>query len=221
MPSRPLPVLAGVYYSTVFGLWEGRPSNNVFTFKVDPAPATGVADVLCANAVCQGIALNWGALANVAFHTSYLATEVHTYPLNTPTHPAVTATMSAAGGMSGAKAPGMVAAVVAHEVVRRGRGSQSRTYFSPMDETAIDASGTEVSGAHITSLQAAFDTFITSVKSFILAAEPTTTVTYVQLSKGTSSGTPPVVVPAQTYDIAASNVEILLSTQRRRMRRNG
>jgi hypothetical protein len=221
MPRRPLPVLPGVYYSIVRGAWEGRPSNNVFTFQVLPTPATGAADVLMADFVGTAIATSWGALANVAFHSTYHASEVQTYPLNTPINPAVVTLLSANGGMSETLTAGMVAAAVAHSVVRRGRGSQSRSSFSPMGNTGIDSTGTQLSTAHRDSMQTAFDNFIAAVKASVLAAAPGTTTNYVQLSKGTSSGTPPVIVAPAVYQIVNSVVELPLTTQRRRMRRNG
>lgn len=221
MARKPLPDLPGVYYSTINALWEGLPSNNVFSFQVTPAPATGTADVLAANAVAAAIGLNWPAFALIAFHISYLAEKVVTYPLHTPIHPSVEYAFAAPGGKDETIAPGMVAAVISHHVIRRGKGSQTRTYLSPLGNGIIDSTGKEIIEAYRSDLKTAFDTFIAAVATFVADAVVGATVEFVSMSKGTDSGTPPVVVAPAAYQISGSDPELLLSTQRRRMRRNG
>jgi len=143
---------------------------------------------------------------------SYLANQVKTYPLNSPTAPAVVVPMSVSGGLSGPEAPVMVGALVKHNVVRRGKGSQSRSTFSPVTEAAINTPPTQITGTYAASLTAAFIAFINGVEADVVAALGGSCA-YVQLSKGT-----PLHAPA-TYVISASAAELLLTTQRRRAQR--
>ena len=220
MTSRPLPDLDGVYYAIVEGQWESLPSNNVFTFTVTPPAVTGAADVAVATQVAIAIKNRWAAFADLAFHESYDGVLVKVYPLHTPMHPAVVEAIVAPGGIFGTIAPGMVAAAVAHDVLRRGRGSQSRSSFSPLAATSIDSTGRELSVGYKAALQTAFDNFRSDVLTDVDTAVGGVVTSYVQLSKGTPAPPLPIVVPPQTYDITESRVENLLTTQRRRMRRN-
>src|SRR5690348_2332851 len=101
MPPRPLPDLPGVYYSIISGAAEGHPSNNTFAFEVTPPPATGAADVAAATAVANAIHTRWPTFCTGSMSQAYTASQVKTYPLHTPTAPAVVVPMTATGGRFG------------------------------------------------------------------------------------------------------------------------
>ena len=213
MTSRPLPVLAGVYYSIITGSAFGHPSNNIFTFQLTPAPVTGTADVAAATAVANAIHTRWATFATARLPQSYTASQVKTYPLNTPTAPAVIVPMTVTGGVIGSTAAIMVGAVVKHNVVRRGKGSQSRTTFSPLNQSNVDTTTTTVTSSYQTGLTADFIAFINGVETDVNAAVTGVSTAYVQLSKGTAHAAP------AAYIISASAAELKLSTQRRRAQR--
>jgi len=212
MPPRPLPDLPGVYYSIITGAAEGHPSNNTFAFEVTPPPATGAADVAAATAVANAIHTRWPTFCTGSMSQAYTASQVKTYPLHTPSAPAVVVPMTATGGRFGAIEAIMVAAVVKHNVVRRGKGSQSRSSFSPIVTTDRNAAGTQIVGAYQTSLTADFIAFINGVEADVAAAVGGSCL-YVQMSKGTVHAAP------AAYTISASAAELPLSTQRRRAQR--
>lgn len=213
MTSRPLPVLAGVYYSIITGQADGKPSNNIFSFQVTPAPVSGTPDVAAATAVANAIHTRWPTFVSAVMPQQYTASQVKTYPLNTPTAPAVVVPMTATGGFIGNTAPVMVGALFKHTVVRRGKGSQSRTTISPITETNIDTPPLTVTSSFQISSTAAFIAFINGVEADVAAALSGTSCAYVQLSKGTAHAAP------AAYVISASAMELKLTTQRRRAQR--
>jgi hypothetical protein len=107
------------------------------------------------------------------------------------------------------------AALVRHTVTRRGRGSQSRSALSPLTVNHVDPTGILLPSGFQAILTANWGTFIASVLSSLDAGGPGT-FSYVQLGRGTALHPTPA-----TYPITGSVAEPLLSTQRRRVRRNG
>lgn len=215
--ARPLPDLPGVYYSTIFGTGLGNPSNNVFTFRTLSAPPSGTTDVATAVSVANAIKVRWGTLVANEFPTDYHVNEIKTYALHTPLAPAVVVPDSTPGLIPAPTGPIMVGAVVKHDVVRRGKGSQSRTTISPIPESGIAADRKTLTTSYQASLDAGFTAFINGVLADLLTST-SLTFEYVQLSKGTPA-TGPIVVPPATYVISGSHVESKLSTQRRRAQR--
>lgn len=209
MPSRPLPDVAGGYLARIIATWETLPTDNVFCFRLVPAPATGGADVIAAQAVGDAVALHWNAVAAATLHNSYVATEVQTYPLHSPGHPAVLSTTTAAGGQPGDPSAAPLALLLRHEVVRRGRGSQGKNFLQPFPQSALDADGRTVSAAFANSVTAAWNAFVTAVSADVATATGAT-CTFAQLSK---------IPPGAMYGVNASLCERLVSTQRRRARR--
>lgn len=209
MPSRPLPDVAGGYLSRVAATWEGLPSDNLFAWELLPAPATGSADISAAGDINTAIAAHWPAFAVAFSQNSYATSEVSTYPLHTPTHPAVVLPFVATGTVSGDPSPAPVAALIKHTVVRRGRGSQGRTFLSPFPLNEITADGKSLSSAYIAAVDTAFTTFINAVETDVATATGSACF-YSQLSK---------IPPGKLYAIDSSSVEAALSTQRRRTRR--
>lgn len=211
MPSRPLPDIPGAYLARIIGSWEGLPDDTTLGFRTIPAAATGAADVAVAQAIGDAVAMRWNAFATSDMHNSYRATEVTVYPLHTPTHPATSSATTAAGGLSGDPSAAPLAMAIRHEVVRRGRGSQSRNYIQPFTSAAIDTTGKALIDTFRDSVTANWLTFMTAVQADVAAALAVA-LFHVQISK---------IPPGATYAIDGSTCESLLSTQRRRTRRSG
>lgn len=205
----PLPNVAGAYLAQVHGTANGLPMNNLLAWGVTPNPATGTADVDAAQAIADQIAVYWPALATSVLHNAYRGDLVTCYPLHTPTHPAVFAPMTAAGGLSGTIAPAPLAIVVKHSVVRRGRGSQGRNFLSFFSDGAISTDGKSIDDGYRDSVTADWATFISAVETAVSTAVGATAF-FGQLSK---------VGAGHLYTVSASAAESLLSTQRSRAAR--
>lgn len=211
MPPRPLPVLPGVYLARVIGSWEGLPSTNLFCLKNVPPVASGSPDVAAAQAVAFAISVDWAPFAAAAFPPQYVATEVSCYPLNTPTAPAQVVSFSAPGENGTEPAVVSTSVLIKHVVDRRGRGSQGRTFLSPVPSGSVTADGKSVVETTRTLIETQFGVFTAGVVS-ALSAMPGGAWSFDQLSK---------VGTGASYPILSSTVEGALSTQRRRVRRNG
>lgn len=214
---RPLPDLPGVYYSTIFATGLGNPSNNIFTFRTLSAPPSGTSDVATAVDVANAIKVRWGTLVAAEFPTDYQVDHIKTYALHTPLSPAVIVPDGTVGLIPAPTGPIMVGAVIKHNVVRRGKGSQSRTTISPIPESGIASDRKTLTTSYQASLSAGFTAFINGVLADLLTST-SLTFEYVQLSKGTAHPLPGGTPPA-TYTISGSAVEAKLSTQRRRAQR--
>jgi hypothetical protein len=210
----PLPIIAGAYLARVVGSWQGLPSSNLFCFQASGVPLGSPLDAANAQFVSTTVAGNWNALSNVVFHTSYTATEVSTYALGSPLVPAQVAPTTAAGAATGLVAQASTAAFVKHTVQRRGRGSQSGTYFTPIAMSAITADGESLVGAAATALTTEYNLFIANVLAVLNGGSGGSPWTFVQMSKFHNK----VPTPA-TYLITNSTADSRLSTQRRRTRR--
>lgn len=210
MALRPLPVLPGTYLARIMGSFNNLPSTNLFCFETTPPAASGPADAAVANSVSTAIAAHWPAFAAAAMPAAYTANEVSTYPLNSPLEPAQVATMTAAGVGTGQLAPATTAIEIRHTVNRRGKGSQSRTFLTPMQVVDVEADGKTLAPSRQNTIESAFVTFISSVLTDLQAGGGVWL--YTQLSK---------IPPGRTFNITSSVVEPLLTTQRRRARRNG
>ena len=209
MPT-PLPVLAGVYYGRVEGQYEGLPCGNIFTWRVDPAPGTTALDDGFAQDIANAMRDNWTTTMVSIMLSIYTGGTTSVYPLGDPASPARTATGTWTGGALTAISTTATAAVIKHSVLRRGKGTQSRTYISPVGTSQISSDGKSVSSTFQTSLDTQFNLFVGGVISDFTTANPGHGLTYGQLSKkGTGA----------FYEIVTSSAELPLSTQRRRTRR--
>lgn len=216
MPTpRPLPDLPGVYYCRITGSYFGRPNGNIFTVRQTPAAATGSTDIATAATVAGALEGQWHNFATSALHNGYVAQEVHVYPLHTPTAPPAIISSTAVGGLTGNIMPLAMAKLIRHNVVRRGRGSQSRSSFSPILFTDVEGDGITMEPTANSVFGTAFNTLISSWLA-LCTSTAGGAWDYVQLGKGTALHPTPAV-----YAITSSAPETLASTVRRRTRRNG
>lgn len=216
MPTpRPLPDIPGVYYCRIQGSFEGRPTGNVFTFQQSPPAATGAADIATSATVAGALEGAWITFASGLMLTGYTASEIQVYPLHTPSAPAFVQASSATGGESLSPAPIVVSGLVRHAVTRRGRGSQSRSAFSPIAAVSIEADGITRGPTYVTALTAGFADLISTTLA-LCTSTAGGAWSYVQLAKGTALHPTP-----GTFPITSSAAEPLVSTMRRRTRRNG
>lgn len=213
--SVPLPTLPGVYYARVEGQVSGFPSSNIFTFQTNVPPSTGTPDAVVALDMSFAVATAWATHMCPVMHATYNMEQVSCYPLGSPLEPKQVTPDATFGAATGTITSLSTAVAIGHVVTRRGRGSQSRTYLTPVIASQIEADGRTLVPADRTAFDTAFNAFIAEALATIAAAHAGTW-SYVQLSKG--NGT---TVPGRTFSIESSTTESLLSTQRRRTRRNG
>jgi hypothetical protein len=206
----PLPTLPGVHYGRVVGTWEGLPSTNILSFQVSPAAVLQPDDTADAAAVALALATHWPTFVAAVFPAQYTASEAVVYPLGHPTAPAVTHAMAAAGIPGTTPSTGHTAALVKHTVYRRGKGSQSRTFLTPVNSVVVTADGLSLTAGAVAGIALDWNNMLLAILNDLNAYRPGWT--YVQVSKkGTGA----------SYPITGSNVEVPLSTQRRRVRRSG
>jgi len=129
------------------------------------------------------------------------------YALGHATLPAAVGHATHNGAGSGALAAASAAAVIRHQVDRRGRGSQGHTAISPLENSELDGTGDTVTDAFVTNVTSDFENFIGDTITAWEADVPSIGLAYVQLSrKGTGA----------TYPIIRSFVEKILGTERSR-----
>jgi hypothetical protein len=206
---KPLPVIPGVYYSRVRGTIDGSDINNIFAWQVVPAPAAGAADAAAAMTVSLTVGAQWKTFVDGNMSVKYVGADVSTYALGSPIEPAAVAPYTAVGNQAGAMAPLTSAIVVRRTVSRRGKGSQSRSYLTPVPNEYVNADGKTLNATFLAQIDPAFTAFTGDTLLALATASPGTW-TQVQVSKlGTGA----------TYKIINNTVEGTLSSQRRRARR--
>jgi len=208
MPA-PLPNVTGTYYALIKGSYGGQPNGIVSAWQMFPAPATGSADIAASAAIGTAIAANWVTFAADVYNDAYTGVEVLTYPLHTPTAPAFLSTANTPGGQSGDTSPAPVAAVIKHSILRRGRGSQSRTFISYFKDAWITPGGESLVSANAGTITSAWNAFVAGV-----IADPDVVdigvLSFGQLSRSGAGSFHPAL---------GSACETLLSTQRSRTAR--
>ncbi len=210
MPPLPLPVLAGTYYGRTVGQADSRQISNVWTFTKAGVSLGDASDGANAGVVTNALVAHWPALAAASLTDAYSCTDAGCYALGSPLVPRVDAPMVGSGSGVFHTGTFVTAALIKHEVFRRGRGSQSASHLSPIPAAGITADGLSLTTSYRNGVQAAFDTFLTNVLVDLVTASPGVWK-YVQLSK-VHGGAP---APA-TYEILGSVVESLVSSQKRR-----
>lgn len=206
MPT-PLPTLAGVYYCYVFMTFQTRRVGSTFTFKTSSPPADEATDLQWSQFIADALPVAWNTEMIARYPTGTAGTDARVYALGHPLLPAATAHVTGAGAQSGAVAAVSAAAVIGHQVRRRGRGSQGHTAISPLCIAEIDGGGTTVTDAFVTNVTEDFENFIADVQAAWAVNVPATGLAYVQLSR---------VGSGATYPIESSQVEKLLGTERSR-----
>jgi hypothetical protein len=205
-------VIAGAYYARIVGSWLTLPSDNLFAYAVNPVPTSTGQDTTFAIAVANALANHWPTFAFSVMSSDYEATEATCYPLGSPLVPAQAASMVAPGSAGAPLTSGSTAILVNHATIRRGRGSQSRSYLSPVPNIYVSPDGLTIPSADLAAIQTHWNNFEAAVLTDLNAIDPLYTWRRVQVSK---------IPPGAVFNIVASNVEPKLSTQRRRTRRNG
>jgi len=187
----------------------GNRCGSVFTF-LDGTPETDPAnDALKAQYVADGLVSSWNTNMLPRYPTSVLGTDSRVYALGHATIPPAFANAPDHGAGGSTVAGVAQAAIIRHNVFRRGRGSQSHTAISPLNDAEVTPDGSAVTASFITNLNSDFNNFIAGVQAAFTAATGGDTITYRQLSK----------VHATTYEIVSSSTETLLGTERSRTSR--
>lgn len=207
MPT-PLPTLPGVYYAIAQGSWNGLPSGNIFAFKNASLIGTAPDGTLGANVVATALASTLDLLYGPVCHNSFAASGVRVYPLVNPLLPAVFEPVVAPGTITGQVSPAPLALVIKHNVSRRGRGSQSRSFLSPFSMNWMHSDGKSIETGNADIGTAAWTTFLAAALANMETGY--TGWEFVQLSKKGAGA---------TYPITESVMDIEVSTQRRRARR--
>jgi hypothetical protein len=206
MPT-PLPTLPGVYYAHVSMTYEGLPSGNIYTFKTEAAAPDPGQDAVQSQTIADSLATQWGLLVMPFLNYTLSGVDAKVYPLGHPTLPAALSNVPHVGGVVQPLLPVSAAAIIRHNVVRRGRGSQSHTAISPLSRGVTEDDGKSITAAFKTDLDNAFGDFIGAVQADYAAAYSGDVLDYVQLSKKGSGA---------TYTITGSHTELLLGTERSR-----
>lgn len=209
--ATPLPVLPGVYYGRVMGEWEGLPSDNTFCFKTSAPPVDETADQIRAGQVAQSLALAWRDQFISAMIPTYTMQGASMYPLGHPLVPAQVSPLIDVGTLVGPPGPAASAVMIRHNVNRRGKGSQGRSFISPLDLNRMTADGKSIAPASVLEFTTKWNAVVNATIADLLTFFPSESFFYVQLSKKGAGA---------TYSITDSNAESKLSTQRRRARRN-
>lgn len=208
MPT-PLPTIPGVYYGYVWMTYLGNKCGSVFTW-LDALPETDPAnDAIKAQAVADALVSSWNTNMLPRYPSTVLGTDARVYALGHPAVPPQFSNTPSNGGVGGAVAGVAQAAVIRHNVFRRGRGSQSHTAISPLADSEVTVDGSSVTAAFITNMNSDFGNFIGGVQDAYTTLTSGDTISYVQLSKKL----------ATTFAITGSNVETLLGTERSRTAR--
>jgi hypothetical protein len=204
----PLPVLAGVYHTIVRATAGGRPITNIFHYQRSGVTLGDTNDGIYANAVALAVATRWGEQVGGIFSTDYTGSEVQVYPQGSPLLPASISTWTDTGGRAFDTAYKQVAALVHSSVSRRGKGSQSRSFLSPISNRDMTANGEQLTDAFRISTEAAFNQFVTRSLSDLVTATGGSWF-FVQMSKKLG----------RTFFMTDHAVDTFVSSQDRRLQR--
>lgn len=209
MPT-PLPTLPGVYYGYVWGKMGPLTIGNVACFEATDIAATPAGDLERAQVIADAMPLVWTTTLGPLQASSVTGYDSRVYGLGSPTNPAAFGHHTGAGGNSGQRIAVSTAAVIKHNVLRRGRGSQSHSAFSPLTIGEITEDGQSLSGGMVTGLTEEWENWIAGIQAATEAATAAFTVAYVQLSRKGAGA---------TYPIISTAAESLLGTERSRTAR--
>lgn len=205
----PLPVLPGVYYSYVLGSFEGLPTGNIFSWEVPGVALGSLDDAANAGDISDALAINYAIFAADVMDTTYSGGSVKTYPLGSPLIPAQLGSFVATGRSAEILMSAVHCAVIRHNVVRRGRGSQSSTRVGPISRGDVLSDGITMYGPSRTAMDNAWNTMIASMEAITVTSGASPV--FGQLSKKVGA--------EAFYLITGSETDVKVATQRRRARR--
>lgn len=206
MPT-PLPTLPAVYYGYIWGKYGTLTIGNIAAFKATVSAATALADYARAQVIADAMPASWVTTLGPLQPNTVIGYDSRVYGLEFPTNPAAVGHTSGAGGNAGTQAPVSAAAVIKHSVLRRGRGSQSHSAFSPLTTGEIADGGLSITAGLQTGLTEEWENWIAAIQLACTEAAVPFEVDYVQLSKKGSGA---------TYPIISTAAESLLGTERSR-----
>ena len=206
MPT-PLPTLPAVYYGYIKGTYGTLTVGNTAAFQATVSATTAAADLARAQVIADAMVTSWTTTLGPLQPDNVTGWDSRVYPLEFPTSPAALGHVVGTGGNTGILAPVSSAAVIRHTVMRRGRGSQSHSAFSPLTVNEIDGDGLHITAGLVTGLTTEWENWIAGIQAATAAATVPFFVNYVQLSK---KGTGAV------YPILSTAAESLLGTERSR-----
>lgn len=209
MPT-PLPVLPGVYYGYVWGKMGALTVGNVACFKAVVPATTAANDLVRCQVIADAMPLVWTTTLGPLQASSLTGYDSRVYGLQFPVNPAAFGHHTGAGGNAGQRIAVSTAAVIKHNVLRRGRGSQSHSAFSPLTIGEITEDGQSLSGGMVTGLTEEWENWIAGIQAAALAAPDAFVIEYVQLSRKGAGA---------TYPIISTAAESLLGTERSRTAR--
>lgn len=207
MPPVPLPTLPGVYYGYIKGIYEGLPTGNTVCFKSDDPTVDATQDLAYAQIIADAMGTVWATTLGPLQSDSVAGWDTRVYPLGHPLVPAALGHTTGNGSVIGNLAPVSAAAVIRHGVLRRGRGSQSHSAWSPLVTSQVTTDGKSLADGYRLGLGMEWENWIAGIQAAFVALAPTVTLDYVQLSKkGTGA----------TYPIITTSADSLLGTERSR-----
>ena len=206
MPT-PLPVIPATYWCYLWALTNGLKTGNVYCFRASSVPTGPAEDQTWAQALADALPLEWGSTMAPLYPNPTVGWDSRVYALGSPTNPAALGPSTHAGTQGFNLAAFPTAAVIRHNVLRRGRGSQSHSAISPLTIDKVQTDGQTLTDAHRLALTTEFENFIGQVQANFTAAISGITIDYVQLSKK-GAGT--------TYPITGSFAESLVGSERSR-----
>jgi len=206
----PLPVIPGAYHGTLSGEFEGLPAGNVFNFLSSNTTADQPNAEARALTIATLLANSWGTHMMSPLHNSYSGSTARVYALQYPTSPAQEFHATNSGGAIGTLYNVSSCVLIKHVVRRRGKGSQGRTYISPLTQSQTDSDARTLTDGAVADFTTRFNAFIDEVITTYGGDYPSESLKYVELSR---------VGTGATYDILSSTAEKGIASQRRRARR--
>jgi hypothetical protein len=197
----------------VNGTASGKSISNTFAFFKPGMTLDDPADEAQALSLSLAFASAWPTFASVALHDSYATVDCHVYAMGSPLLPAQVTAISAAGGDGGSQAFLQLAVLVREHVTRRGKGSQSRKFFSPISQDTMDPTGMTFLGPYQSAVIGNYDDMIAAIITYMVAAHAGAW-SEVQISKKTFGG-----VYGRLFPITGHSVDPNVTSQRRRLGR--
>jgi hypothetical protein len=199
-----------VYYARIEAHADARPVSNIMTWTINHTPATPLEDTGYAQQLAAQIANEWPTIANDLLASVYVGEQVAVYPLGSPLVPAQLHALVAPGGrVPTARHFLQVAGLIKHTVIRRGKGSQGRTFLSPLADIDISVNGDQMNAPWIANAQSDWTAMINHITTN-LGTITGFTWQYAQLHKK---------APGATFPIFSSTAETLITSSRRRLGR--